>query len=195
MHLRRNIALAAGALLLAAPVLSSCGFNYATDRVNTPGAGVNNRDKTVDVLNAVIVAAQPNSGTFIATFSNNSATEAASFTNLTGAAGNTLTADDFDPIEIPAAGAVNLATAGGVRVSGTFIAGNFLPVTIGFDNGESVVMNIPVVTACNEFEGLDDAPTVVPLTPSSTASPTEEASPTEAASPYTCDTPDAGGDQ
>lgn len=189
MQLRRNIALAAGALLLAAPNLSSCGFNYATDRVNTPAAGVNNHDKTVDVLNAVIVAAQPNSGTFIATFSNNSATDAASFTDLTGAAGNTLTADDFDPIEIAAAGAVSLATAGGVRVNGTFIAGNFLPVTIGFANGESVVMNIPVVTPCHQFEGLDDAPsTVVSLTPG-TASPTAEAS------PYTCDTPDAGGDQ
>ena len=32
-HSRRTLRFAIGALLLA-PVLSSCGFNYATDRVN-----------------------------------------------------------------------------------------------------------------------------------------------------------------
>ena len=46
---RRSRALVAAALLVA-PALSSCGFNYATDRVDTPGAGVNDREKSVDVV-------------------------------------------------------------------------------------------------------------------------------------------------
>ncbi len=56
MHLRRTTALSVGSLLLAAPLLSSCGFNYATDRPNTVAAGANNRDGAVDVLGAVIVS-------------------------------------------------------------------------------------------------------------------------------------------
>ena len=49
---RRTLALAVGALLLATPALSSCGFNLATDRVNTTQHGATNRDKSVDVLAA-----------------------------------------------------------------------------------------------------------------------------------------------
>src|SRR5690349_21028610 len=108
MLLRRNIALALGVLVLAAPVLSSCGFDYATDRVNTVASGVNNRDKTVDVLGAVVVAAQPDSGTFIATLSNNSQTKSASLTSITGSGGNTVSADDFAPIDVAPGGMVNL---------------------------------------------------------------------------------------
>jgi hypothetical protein len=177
MPLRRNIALALGALVLAAPVLTSCGFDYATDRVNTVAAGVNNHDKTVDVLGAAVVAAQPNSGTFIATLSNNSDTDTVSLESVAGADGTTLTAVSFDPIEVAPGGMVNLATEGGVRVDGAFDAGNFVPVTLTFDNGENVVMTIPVVTACDKYEGLDTAP-------SASADPSAPAAPSE--SPYTC---------
>jgi hypothetical protein len=185
MLLRRNIALAAGALVLAAPLLSSCGFNYATDRVNTVSAGVSNRDKTVDVLGAVIVASRPDSGTFIATLSNNSPTDAASLTDLAGANGTTVTADSFDPIEIPAKGVVNLATEGGIRLTGSFDAGNFVAVTVGFDSGEAVVMEIPVVLACGQYEGLDNAPTTAP-SDGSTPAPTGD--------DYSCDEPSTGGE-
>lgn len=177
MLLRRNIALALGALVLAAPVLSSCGFDYATDRVNTVASGVNNRDKTVDVLGAAIVAGQPNSGTFIATFSNNSETDAASLESVAGANGTTLTAASFDPIQVEPGGMVNLATDGGIRVDGAFDAGNFVPVTLTFDNGENVVMTIPVVTPCDKYAGLDNAPTA-------SADPSAPATPSESA--YTC---------
>ena len=61
----------AGALVLAAVTLSSCGFNYATDKVYTPAEGVNNRDSRVDVLNAAIVATEDGKGTFVASLSNN----------------------------------------------------------------------------------------------------------------------------
>lgn len=155
MLFRRNIALAAGVLVLAVPTLSSCGFNYATDRVNTNAAGVNNRDKTVDVLSAVIVATQADSGTFIASFSNNSQTESAAFDTLLGAGGSTVTAADFDPVEIAPKALVNLAVDGGVALTGTFEAGDFIAVSVGFANGDHVLMKIPVVTNCGIYEGLD----------------------------------------
>ena len=98
MHLRRNsrsttrraTALALGGLLLAAPLLTSCGFDYATDRVYTAGNGVNNRDAAVDVLGANIVSAQDDSGTFIATFSNNDQEHSNTVESLAGAEGNTI---------------------------------------------------------------------------------------------------------
>ena len=73
MQPRRSLRLMAGALVLALPLLGSCGFNKATDKVYTPGAGTDDRTGDVDILSAVIVSAQPGSGTFIATLSNNEA--------------------------------------------------------------------------------------------------------------------------
>lgn len=177
MHLRRNIALAAGALVLAAtPVLTACGFNYATDRVYTPAAGVNNRDASVDVLGAVIVSAQDDAGTFIATFTNNSADQEATVNSLSGSGDNPVQADAFAPLTIPAGGLVNLATDGGFRVTGTFKAGDFVPVTIALGNGQRVDMNVPVVTDTGTYAGLD-------TTSSASASPSESPSTSPSGSP------------
>ena len=178
MHLRRNIALAAGALVLTAtPVLTACGFNYATDRVYTPAAGVNNRDASVDVLGAVIVSAQDDSGTFIASFANNNADQEATVQSLSGAGSTPVQADAFPPVTIPAGGLVNLATTGGFRVTGTFKAGDFVPVTIAFGNGQRVNMDVPVVTDTGTYAGLDTSS-------SSAATPSESpsTSPSESAS-------------
>src|SRR3546814_14018682 len=71
MLLRTRIARATaiGALVLAAPALSSCSF--ATDKVYTPGPGANDRSERVDVLNAVIVATKAGSGTLVPSLVNN----------------------------------------------------------------------------------------------------------------------------
>jgi hypothetical protein len=158
MQLRTSARLlaSAGALLLAA-TLSSCGFDYATDRVYTPAAGVNDRDAKVDVLGAVVVAAQDDSGTFIASFANNNQEDTATVTSIAPGEGddNSLKIESFDPIEIPAGGLVNLATEGGIPVTGDFTVGSFLDLKITFGDGESVEMQVPSVTNCGEFEGLD----------------------------------------
>src|ERR1700760_4438225 len=95
MQLRMSprVLAAAGALALAT-VLSSCGFDYATDRVYTPGAGVNDRDADVDVLAAVVVSAQEGSGTFIASFANNDQDNPATVTSIAGA-------DDDTDVKVP----------------------------------------------------------------------------------------------
>ena len=153
MHLRRTLSLIIGAVLLLA--LTGCVKQFSTDRPYTPAAGTNSQDASVDVLNAVIVATEDGSGTFIATFANNEQTEAVTFETLEGIDQAQLTADEFSPLEIPAGGALNLATDGGVEVTGEFALGDFVPVSLQFGNGEQVEMDVPVVPNCDDFADLD----------------------------------------
>ena len=197
MQTRRSLRLVAGALVLALPLLGSCGFGKATDRVYTPAAGTNNRDKDVDVLAAVVVAAQPDSGTFVASLSNNSAKEAGELTSVAGSgdwADLTIAPSDLS-IEIPARGFVNLLNEDPITVSGDFDAGQVVELTLSFDNGDTVTMDVPVVFACNAYDGLDqsklggaesESPTAEPSpgdvpTDGTTVSPSE--SPSESESP------------
>ena len=164
MQPRRSLALTVGALLLAVPGLVSCGFQSATNRPYTPAEGVNSIDRDVKVLNAVVVAAQPDSGTFVASISNGTE-EPVTFEGIGGASGNTVEPGEFTPVEIAAGGMVNLATEGGPTLTGTFEAGDFLPLTLSFGTGDTVTMSVPVVPACEEFADADVS------SPSAAASP------------------------
>jgi len=154
MHLRRTIALATGAIALFA--LTSCGFNYATDREYTPGVGVNNHDTAVDVLSAVVVSSEEGSGVFIASLSNSDTEEPASFEGLASVEAGALTVAEFEPIEIPPGGLVNLADGDEpIEVTGDFTAGDFVKVLAQFGDGTQAEMQIPVVTNCGYYEDLD----------------------------------------
>jgi hypothetical protein len=153
---RHRIALSLGALILAVPGVASCGFNYATDRENTISNGTSDKSGTVDVLNAVIVSQDDGSGTFIATLSNNSATETIHMSSLDFGSNSTTQVAAFDPIEVKPHAVVNLANGQGIKVSGDFKAGDFVSLTIGFDNGESADMKVHVVVADDEYEGYDN---------------------------------------
>lgn len=155
-HSRRTPRFAIGALLLL-PVLSACGFNYATDRVNDITAGHTNRDARVDVNNALIVAGQPDSGTLVGQLVNNEQEQDADIVLTNVTSGTDAAAADFDPLTIPALGQVQLHEAG-IRIDGSFEAGNVYDVTLTFDNGDVVELAVPVVTQCGQYEGLDDAP-------------------------------------
>jgi hypothetical protein len=175
MQPRRSLRLVAGALVLALPLLGSCGFDKATDKVYTPAAGTNDRDGDVDVLSAVIVAAQPDSGTFIASLSNN---ESDKDFQLTGVAGSGDSADlKVDPsaltVAVPARGFVNLVDQDPITVSGDFEAGQVEQLTLTFDSGDTTTMSVPVVYACNAYEGLD----VSQQQPTESGSATSEPSP------------------
>jgi hypothetical protein len=185
MHLRRTTALSVGSLLLAAPLLSSCGFNYATDRPNTLAAGVNNRDGSVDVLGAVIVSAQDNSGTFIAALANNDQTASVSLQSLAGAGGDDLQAKSFPPRKIGPGGALNLSQEGGVPVTGTFKAGDVVSLAVVMDNGEKINLDVPVVADSGYFGGYDTSS-------SGSASPSGKAGPSGTASPSGTATPSGG---
>jgi hypothetical protein len=155
MPLRRTLALATCVLAVCAPVLTSCGFDYATDRIYTPATGVNNREASVDVLGAVIVSAEEGSGVFIASFANNSTEEPATVEALEGVDQSQLAAGDFPPVEVPPGGLVNLADEGGIEVNGEVATGGFVPVALQFGSGERVQLDVPVVTNCGYYEGLD----------------------------------------
>ena len=123
---RRSLAFVLATVALAAPGLTGCGFDAATERPYTPAAGANDVSGVVDVLGAVVVSSAPGSGTFVATLANNDQQESQTFSTLAGGTGTELTVPEFDPIEIPRGGAVNLADDGGVPVTGDFGAGNFV---------------------------------------------------------------------
>jgi hypothetical protein len=176
VNLRRPLAL--GAAGLAATVaLSACGFDYPTDRINNITAGVDYRDGTVDILNAVVVAKQANSGTFVATFVNGSPTKPVALQSASG--DNTaITHVDSTPFTLQPNTLLNLAGDKGMAVSGTFALGQFVTISFQFDNGETASLSVPVVTDDGQWAGLDTS------TPSASTSPSTGTSPsTDASSP------------
>lgn len=155
MPLRRVFSLLTGALLMAAP-LTSCGSDPATNRVNTITPGTTDRDASVDVLNAIVVSAEEGSGTLIASFVNNSTTESASVEGVSPQGETSASAVDFSPIEVPPNSLVNLAQDDqGVALEGDFAAGDVVPMVVELSGGDRVELQIPVVSNCDEFEGLD----------------------------------------
>lgn len=175
VNLRRVVALAAAGLAATA-ALTACGFNYPTDRINNLTAGVNYRDGTVDILNAAVVANDADSGTFVATFVNNSASKTISLENASG--DNTAIASaEAEPFALKPGDLRNLAATKGIPVSGTFSPGQFVNISFQFDDGETITMNVPVVLDDGQWAGLDVA------TPSAGDSPTVGTSPTATDSP------------
>ena len=173
MQLRRTIARSLTLLALAAP-LTACGFDLATDRYYTPAVGANNRDGQVDVLAAVVVSTEPGSGTFIASLSNNSTQEPVALTEVGSTETQDLTAADFTPVEVEPGQLVNLADPPAeIKVTGDFEAGDFVEVALGFDNGETVELDVPVVPNAGDYAGLDGKPADVEESESSTESSTE----------------------
>ena len=152
----RLLATAVAVLALAVP-LSSCGFDYATDRDYTPAGGANNREGDVDVLSAVVVSAAEGSGTFIASLSNNDPDEPETFTGVAGEEEGSITAEEFEPVEIAPGGLVNLAEPPAeIVVTGDFTAGDVVPLSLDFGNGERVSLNVPVVSNDSGYwEGMD----------------------------------------
>jgi hypothetical protein len=176
-RLRTQRALAvAGLVAIAAPLLSSCGFNEATNRPNTIANAGYYIYGDVHVLGARIITPSAGSGTFVATLA---ATAQADNTKLTGLTGKGITAGQFDPIEVTSGSAVNLFTEGGIPVTGDFKAGDSVPVTLTFDNGNSIDVNAVVVKQCHEYADVSTAPT------KQKGQPQQQAT----AEPYTCEYP------
>ncbi|EON22701.1 MULTISPECIES: hypothetical protein [Nocardioides] len=165
MQLRRSFALTTAAVALATAGLSSCGFDYATDREYTPGVGTNDRDGTVDVLSAVVVSTEPGSGTFIASLSNGDQETDVALTELALTDGTPV---ELEPVVVGKGALVNLAEpAAEIKVTGEFAAGDFVELSLAFDNGERVVMDVPVVENEGYYADLDG--------PAPAEEPTEDA--------------------
>lgn len=172
-------ALRAGALGLAvAFAAAACGFSPATDSIYYSAPGTDHRKDADDVtvLSAVVVSAQEGSGTFIATFSNSSISEADTVTAIDPSAeeSQSITVSGFSPIEIAPTAFVNLADEPpGINVSGDFMAGDYVTLQFTLERSEQFEMAVPVVEARDFYEGLD---TSAPDTPAGgpSSSPTPE---------------------
>lgn len=145
---RRATALAAFALVLA-PVLSSCGFDYATDRDYTPAVGANDRSGQAAVLAGVVVSAEDGEGVFVASLANKSVDEPVTLTDITG---EDVTIEGVSEIELAPEGFHNFADGKSpVKVTGDFVAGNWVHTTLSFDNGDEVSVRVPVVRNCGDY--------------------------------------------
>ena len=178
-RLRTQRALAvAGLVAVAAPLLSSCGFDYATDRPNVIADGGYHIEGDVHILASRIVAPAAGTGTVVATI----AVEAdAPGVTLTGISGDGLTVGKVSPVEIQPHNAVNLFTDGGIPVTGDFEAGDTVPVTFEFDNGDSIQVQTRVVKQCHEYADVTVQGGKGGGSSSGTTPPTAE--------PYTCEYP------
>lgn len=151
--LRRSIATAAVAL--AVPVVSSCvaNFNTTTEEIYNPGEGVNNRDGSIDVLSALVVSGSEGSGTIIAGLVNNDEANEDALTEVTGAGEDaSLSVEAAGSTPIGAGGFYQLADEGNVTVTGDQIQpGALVRLTFTFERGESVTLDVPVVTNTDDF--------------------------------------------
>lgn len=156
MPLRRG--LAAAALVLAAPMLTACGFNVQTDQDYQAGIGVNDRTGEVDVLNAVVVSAEKGTGQFLATFVNTSTKDSIRVLSVESGTQSSVLGQKLLPET-----ALNLAQEAPVSVSGDDVApGKFVKVTIDFDNGQQTVVNAPIVANQAEFADFGKVPEDTP---------------------------------
>lgn len=155
---RRSAAIATGVLLTGA--LSSCGFDYATNRINTISSSVNDREGEIDVLAAAIISGAPDTGVLVATLTNTAeppepgvgGTLADDVTTLLEIGGEVAPSEAFDGLEVEPLGIENLYEGGGIAVSGDLDLGGFVEVVMRFDNGQVSTLEVPVVPPCYEYD-------------------------------------------
>ena len=193
---RRSVALAIGAIAIAAPTLTSCGFHYATDRPYTPAAGFNDRSGSVAISGAVVVATRPGEGTLVASLSNQEPTQEIALQGVNPDANENVTVAQFPQIPIMARGVADLAEDR-IGVTGDYTAGDVLSLSFVFSDGTTKTMDVAVVTNCDEFKGYDTAFADAPATPSASPSkagagqtpeetPSAEPTDSSTAEPFDC---------
>ncbi len=202
--LARRLVPVAGLLLVTGTAVTGCGFDYATNRVNQIAMTADDRSEVVDVLGAVIVSAQPGSGTLVVTFVNGDPEAASSVDEVAAAGEPPIEVPAYEPVEIPPRDRAVLAEDGGITVTGDFVPGEVVPVSFTFGDGSSVELDVPTVPPCRQWEGLDSSADADALEPEAAAPdelPEESADPEAAgdveadaevgeASVYDCSVPE-----
>jgi len=186
-HLRRKLALAGILAALAAPALSACGDHYATDRQNDLANGAFVMGNGMRILAPRIVASQDGKGILIGSIALNPSIDAETIGSQTAAkyalTGVTATNGAFNAVtginrKVNNHGILLLAH-GGIPVTGTFQAGDIIPITFQFADGEQATVQTIVVTDCDYNQGAGQSGF---LTPTSDPSPSQEVNP----GPYSC---------
>ncbi len=160
----RTKALAAAIALLAVPALSACGTNFdaQTDQIYTPADGTNERDGSVDVLNALIVSESAGSGRLIAALVNNDSSEADALQIVEGVgdSAEVVFAIEGGETDIPAGGALQLADDDAAMVVATgseevLAPGRFVRVSLTFENGEAAELDVPVLSPGETYDEVE----------------------------------------
>lgn len=161
-HLRASALLLA--LVPAAATLTSCGFDYPTDRVNTIGSGDNNRENSVDALGIRVLATAKGEGRLIGSLANN-LDEPATLDSVVSPEGQ-LEVEEFEPVAVEGRAGVNLTAEAPISLTGDFTAGDVVALDLTFSTGETASLDVPVVKACFQYTAI----------PSPSASESESAS-------------------
>ncbi len=150
--------------LCVTPAVASCSFGTSnfdaqTNQFYTPAEGVNERSGGVDVLNALVVADETGRGRFIAGLVNNSDLTDDALTQVQGA-GETADIQGTlqTPVDVVRDGFVQLADEGVEPVvleGDQIIPGRFIDITITFQEADEVTVKVPVVTAEDDFAGVE----------------------------------------
>lgn len=180
----RRLVPAVALLVIGAPALASCGFDYQTNQVNTISMDVGERGGTLDVIGTVLVSAQPGSGTLSATFVNQGSESAAGVESIAGTGEPVVDAPDFEPFEVDPLDRVTTLDEGGITVEGDFAPGDFAPIEFTLSDGSTIELDVPVVPGCRQWEGVD--------TSAETADPAAEpvAEDDTAGTAYDCEFPE-----
>ncbi len=130
--------------------VSGCGagFNAQTNQQYQGAEGINNRDGSVYVLNALVVTDGQGNGTLVGTLIDQSSTaDALVSVTATDSHGTAVkTTKLSNPIALDSQQAVKLQTDAAVRLSGkALVAGDILTATFTFQNASPVEIGIPVV--------------------------------------------------
>ncbi len=156
---RRPTATLVAVLLPLGAALTSCGFDYPTDRVNTIAAGVNNREAAVDVLGARVLASADGQGRLIGTlvYNDNDADAPATLTGIEGEDDTVQVDGKLPRIEVAPNKGVNLASDSvePIFLSGDFTAGDFVSLTYAFSTTEVVTLEVPVVKPCGQYADIE----------------------------------------
>lgn len=158
---RRPTATLVAVLLPLGAALTSCGFDYPTDRVNTIAAGVNNREADVDVLGARVLASADGHGRLIGTLvyndNDNDKDAPATLTGIQGEDGTVQVDGKLPKIEVAPNKGINLASDSvePILLTGDFTAGDFVSLTYAFSTTEVVTLEVPVVKACGQYADIE----------------------------------------
>ncbi len=146
------------------PLVASCSFGTSnfdaqTNQFYTPAEGINERSGGVDVLNALVVADGDGQGRFIAGLVNNSDSTDDALTQVQGAGDSSDIQGTLQtPIDVAPNGFVQLADQGVEPVvlqGDQIVPGDFVELTMTFQQADPVTVQLPVVAAEDDFADVE----------------------------------------
>jgi len=144
--------------VVAALVLTACGFNAQTNQQYQPAVGANHHG-AMNVLNALLVANSDKTASLSAHIVNNTATEQAlssvTVATLDGVALPVTSTKSMLPLPKGSGASVGVASdAGGFRIGSGAKAGYYVRVTFTFTDASPITIEAPVVARTAMYDSV-----------------------------------------